>query len=773
MSFWTAEVLSKLRFDSNKELHEYMNIEAFRSGFTLCSRRAHIDPYGMFYCSKAGSSDKSTNKCNCSFSFTTAPIFKFGKMQIAIKIDNTLNLQHSNHAPDPQEYVHRLLPDDTLCQIQKLHESGLTPTQIQTYLLKTKQPFISTLQIQNIVSKEFVKTFTAESENLIHYMKSNGGIVEELNLQSNDEIIRFAVLTFHLDELKNLRDYGDVLFIDGTYASLASKWEVFPLTAITNDGTICSCGIMYTASANEEVLLWMLNKISMFPDFLTNIRAIITDEDHAFISAFKSWIETIKQSTSNQINVNHILCALHKSRNFAKKLLKYGLSKAQREIAKNLFKIICYHPNKAYVDEAIQKLSSFGPRLNHYLAKHVLPYINNFAKAYISLIDCHGYNTTSPSESMNNLIKRSLRKQDITLIESRMHFDQNLINHKINSTIQINSKRRPNLFEGSFAVSLRILEKIEVQLKISSNIEILHQSENVFLARHKAHQSIIYKIENGQCSCNLQTFAGYPCAHILQLFFQLKLEFPIFLISKRWVNPQFLQCNSCTENNLIFNENEENVEIFGEVYHDDTCSNETNEEEMIFTEEDVDEMTLDDITTENISVNEVNDTLPETKTERYLKLLHKGKELAKLGSNDGAIFQRLINLIQTEINSILNIPNDAFQNDNFSFIEENKSLPVHDAVAKPKGAPKRGKKTQSKNLVDHNAQPSCEICTGHHNTIDCQFYEEMNMLVEKNKKAYINDQGRRCSLCLGIGHQNRTCPLRIKAKEYYQQKSFI
>lgn len=91
-----------------------MRIEASKSSFTLCSRKVYVHPYCMFYCSKAGSPDKSTNKC--SFSFTTAPKFMFGKKHIVIKIDNTLNLnlQLLNHTHEPQEYVHRFLPDETL-----------------------------------------------------------------------------------------------------------------------------------------------------------------------------------------------------------------------------------------------------------------------------------------------------------------------------------------------------------------------------------------------------------------------------------------------------------------------------------------------------------------------------------------------------------------------------------------------------------------------------------------------------------------------------------
>lgn len=65
------------------------------------------------------------------------------------------------------------------------------------------------------------------------------------------------------------------------------------------------------------------------------MQTFITDEDHSFMSAIKPWLKEVNSITNlnNHINVNHVLCSLHKSINFAIKLHKYGLYKANREVA--------------------------------------------------------------------------------------------------------------------------------------------------------------------------------------------------------------------------------------------------------------------------------------------------------------------------------------------------------------------------------------------------------------------------------------------------------
>lgn len=76
---------------------------------------------------------------------------------------------------------------------------------------------------------------------------------------------------------------------------------------------------------------------------------------------------------------------------------------------------------------------------------------------------CFRFNATSPAESSNNLIKRSISQLDITLISSRKEFDHALENHWINVEIKENTIRYKPLIDVSIFVSAAILDKIDLQ----------------------------------------------------------------------------------------------------------------------------------------------------------------------------------------------------------------------------------------------------------------------------------------------------------------------
>ena len=154
-------------------------------------------------------------------------------------------------------------------------------------------------------------------------MKSKGGITHYLDLPSDDgNTTRIAVLTIHKEELENLANFGDIIFVDGTHSALKMKWEILPLTLITKDYNITCGGILYAAIVNEQVIEWMLQKLTGYEEFRKSIQTFITDEDHSFKSTIKTWLKEVNSipNLNNHINVNHVLCAMHKSRNFAKKL---------------------------------------------------------------------------------------------------------------------------------------------------------------------------------------------------------------------------------------------------------------------------------------------------------------------------------------------------------------------------------------------------------------------------------------------------------------------
>lgn len=745
MDVWTPEFLRKLEFDSNRELFDHLRIEALKSGFVLCSRYALIEPYGKFYCSKGRQTEKSTNKCRCGFSFCSTPIQKGEKYVYQIRIDYSLNLQHENHTPNPRIYSHILMPDDLKEQIRILANSGIKPTQIQKYLFNMDVDFYSTLQIQTITEKEKINSFNIESEDLINYIESKDGFQRAYEIPTEDGSSRVAVLTINKEEFANLENFGDVLFIDGTHSNLKLKWEIFPITAITKDCNICCCGILYAATANEEILLWLLNTLSEFPEFANKIKTLITDEDHAFTSAYKAWIKGINTNDGHFI-IHHVLCALHKTKNFIKKLDKVGLNKHDKDEAKEKFKILCYNPNLDYSKKALDILANnYGPRICKYVEKHVIPFLSNFARAYISDVHCINYNTTSPAESMNHMLKQAFDHKQLTLVESRVEFDRILANHSVNCLIKNEKMRSLPLFTNCECISGALLKKILIEIKISNKIVIVQNEQNSFNAFHEKYPSVVYELTKDSCSCGLCSFAGYPCSHIIKLYNMNEQGFPIHLIDERWLIKAIDQ--------------KEFTDLICSVNNSDD-EEEENEDDHLDGD---DENNQDDYSSEKA---------------RYIKLFHKGKELAKLGSRDPKTSKNILKVLQSQINEILQIPAESFNQsieniddlDNGSHqIESNHT--ITDAPGTPKGAPKkRGRNPKPTNMVDHMKKNNCEICTLNHKTSECKFYQKRIDLLKKNKELYKNSDGRHCSLCAGINHQNRHCPLREEALEFYRQK---
>ena len=135
------------------------------------------------------------------------------------------------------------------------------------------------------------------------------------------------------------------------------------------------------------------------------------------------------------------------------------------------------------------------------------------------------------------MIKRSIAQHDITLAGSRKEFDRALLNHSMNIEIQENNARHKLLFDGAAFVSAPILNKIEVQIKLSEHIIIVKhdERENVFIAFHERSPSITYEISNDVCSCNQVSFSGYPCSHLIKLYQMSNQGFPKHLISGRWI----------------------------------------------------------------------------------------------------------------------------------------------------------------------------------------------------------------------------------------------
>ena len=101
-------------------------------------------------------------------------------------------------------------------------------------------------------------------------------------------------------------------------------------------------------------------------------RAVITDEDAAFLVAFRE-LNLWELRSGHEVRFSHVLCAFHKKRNSESVLMKSGLTKGERATGKDLFKSICYCSHRRYVDHCVQELNAMSAKLTKYLDMEINP----------------------------------------------------------------------------------------------------------------------------------------------------------------------------------------------------------------------------------------------------------------------------------------------------------------------------------------------------------------------------------------------------------------
>ena len=235
--------------------------------------------------------------------------------------------------------------------------------------------------------------------------------------------------------------------------------------------------------------------------------------------------------------------------------MKSGLTKAELQRGKDLFKQICYSPHRAHVDSCVQLLHSMSDKLAKYMSKEIDPLLANFSRGYLSDVHAIGYNTTSPAESMNRLLKHGLSGAP-TLAESRRHFTTVLMNHDRSSAMKLARRRLPVLtrwipsdlymvvgrrtadalmkeFNESESMELSVKEG---QLGLPEDLKEMSREDLarvVFVAMDRRNKELMYQLTINECQCGLTIFRGLPCSHLIGLYKKLQLEFPKHLVHKR------------------------------------------------------------------------------------------------------------------------------------------------------------------------------------------------------------------------------------------------
>ena len=404
--FFTEESLRRLSFDTPENAYNHLQIQAMKNGFEIATSQSHSSTYMTIHCTKGGKS-KGTNtiKTGCEWKIALKPAKGGG-----VVIGKITSLRH-NHELTPDKYSVFTLPADIQDLVRKVLNVGIRPNQIQRFLLENGAHEVSTLQIRKLGDR--LNSFhDSETEALREYMESVGGYMARLTTDLDHKTHVHAVYTNMPFEAENLKRFGDVIFLDGTQRQNYLNWEIIPVTVIDQYKRIRSGGVFFVSRGDHEVLEWVIRTLLDNNDLKQNLQTLITDEDSAFIPAFDRVVGAFNDQIPDadaRKPIKHVLCAFHKEQNFLRKLAKCGLTEAQREAAKDMFKIVCYSCHRKSCDDAIQGLRELSKKLAKYLDKHVVPILDKFARAYLSEVWTKGYNTTSPAESHNNMIKTGMR----------------------------------------------------------------------------------------------------------------------------------------------------------------------------------------------------------------------------------------------------------------------------------------------------------------------------------------------------------------------------
>ena len=229
MDFFLQENISRMIFKDGKEIQKILKREATKIGFDIYSRNNILDPHPVFYCSFGGrKNNRSSNKSNCPFylRFTPRNPHNFEEGFVFSKG----HLNHEGHILEPSLFVHHHLDENQKDTIRSLHISGCPNVAIQNYIISQGGPFLSSFNIDRILYKSKIDNFSDQTQSLMEYIESKNGQSYTYDIENNHEIQRIAVFTLSVDEIKNIEQYFDVVFIDPTFICLQNNWNLIPIT---------------------------------------------------------------------------------------------------------------------------------------------------------------------------------------------------------------------------------------------------------------------------------------------------------------------------------------------------------------------------------------------------------------------------------------------------------------------------------------------------------------------------------------------------------------
>lgn len=290
------------------------------------------------------------------------------------------------------------------------------------------------------------------------------------------------MLTFTIDDIVNLRLYGDVIFVDGTNVPNKLIWQCFPLTVVDENLSLQCGGVLFTARATHDIFEWFLSCYSELMESKKigrEIKTIISDEDPSFMKGLNDF------NINNHKKIYNIICYWHKYKNLEKKLNEIHLPSETNETIKALFNRIVRCPKKEVVLLCINEMKCICKELTEFVEKYIEPLLPQFSRAFIENFTL-GYNVSSLAESTNNLFKKDLSSCNYSLKEIRIEIIESF-RHKtaIQKYKDYNSRKKPCVLKDTYGIVVSDKVKTLLLESLLKCFRLIQKDSNIFyISKH-------------------------------------------------------------------------------------------------------------------------------------------------------------------------------------------------------------------------------------------------------------------------------------------------
>jgi hypothetical protein len=291
----------------------------------------------------------------------------------------------------------------------------------------------------------------------------------------------------------DLRGFGDAIFLDGTAIKNPMEWTTYPITLVNDERELGSEGLMFTAFEREEVFEWILELLDRVLG--ATLQTIFTDEDSSIVLATNSF------RGGSRLDVAHRVCLLHKKQNFTRRLKASPATGPTREVALHLFDELCYSKRESEVMDAYNKIRQLVPGVPGYLDAEVMNVLPQFAEAFRVDTFTLGFHSTSPAESANDMLKRSIPSKIQRLVQIRESYTRA---YHVKALGVMNRKDRQfrvdhflrTILEAP--VSRAVCELVDVQVRESLSWKVTRSDDNSELFEALNEKNVRWKLATNE-----------------------------------------------------------------------------------------------------------------------------------------------------------------------------------------------------------------------------------------------------------------------------------